>query len=1288
LNAKARSRKILKVLAWITGTLVALAVSFHFWFVNHAEEIIENLVSSQSNGKLHLKVKKFKFNWFSKKMELEHAVFYSTDTATSSAAYQFDVERLQLEVKAVFPILFEKKILIDSLRLVNPHVTVTKLRTVQRDTTSDNDISIPKEMGRIYNSIQDALSVLKVKRFQIENGRFSLYNRMRPEQQPVEISKIFFNLDNLQVADTNTTNAAQKIFFSDNISLSTHNQDIALPDGIHRLAFKNFRINVLRKLVELDSCTVSASRQDSSGNSFRVFFEKLKLTNIDFDTLYHSEVIKADSVYCFRPRFRLDVQLPDRKKGGTTKPPPSLNEIVQQLTGDMQLAFVIVEDGSFDINTMRAGRPSSFTSEHNNFEITGLRVQQRAKRPLSVDGFKMGIRNFENFLRDSTYSIQFDSILFNNNRISLSNFSYRELTNNRTINTLTVPQLELQGLSWDNLVLEQQLMAEKVTLYKPAIRYHVRNNPGKSQTIFEVLSGLGEMMQLSNLHLIEGQVSLVFPNKSELELEKATLHIAGRDLVNSKQLKGIQQSVTRLDFAKGRLHVGPVTALLQGVQFTGETNHLRADVLEVTDISKAKIKASGVNIRTLVIDDKLQQTRIEGISWDSAVLNLPLGRRSAPQEKREGFILRDVDGRRTRVFASDDTRQLEVYFKHIGAESFSSGKRRHFRIKALDAAGGNLRYRHGAASLEMDRFDLRDGEPSHFQSIRYQRSRTYDTIIASIPMVQLVPDIDAFFRGDIGASAITLDRPRFFWHARHHDTLTNTQETGWPLPDTRINSLKIIQPTLSLQYEQAGKNFQLEWEGNDPRNYLQLQDIVSDETSTSFSARTIQFLVNGFTVAGPSGRRYHAGSGEIDAKLSNLRYRELEGNDTEWEGQLDQLNARNFTIDSIGKKNATLQIKTASLSGLRVDAASILKLTELIQKNKEFRLSNFTGTYQDSAVNWNWYNTAYDKRSRLLSLDSFRYRPAPEKEAFMEKQKHQIDYITANGGKLEVGPLDIDRFVKDTILDLGTIRLSDAYLYNFRDKRLPLRMDIVRPLPVDQLTQIGTKFRADSLVIANSRVLYEELNEKTGKSGLIRVGDLNATLTHLRNFDLGEQDSLVIHANGRLEDSIAIQLRLKESYTDTLSGFRMQLRMGPADLTILNPVLAPLASAELKSGHLDSLTMQVNGREYLAYGEMHMHYRNLRIRILKKGNPDKKSFLSSVMSGLANAFVVKKNNDSRKGVVFFRRHRERSALNYLVKITLSGVTSSVGARSNKKQTKRYQQTLKEKQLPPVEDATK
>ena len=76
--------------------------AFHFWFIHHAEQLVEDMVSSQSNGKLKLKVDKFKFNWFNYKMELRKAIFYSTDTAAATS-YQFSVEKINIRVKEILP---------------------------------------------------------------------------------------------------------------------------------------------------------------------------------------------------------------------------------------------------------------------------------------------------------------------------------------------------------------------------------------------------------------------------------------------------------------------------------------------------------------------------------------------------------------------------------------------------------------------------------------------------------------------------------------------------------------------------------------------------------------------------------------------------------------------------------------------------------------------------------------------------------------------------------------------------------------------------------------------------------------------------------------------------------------------------------------------------------------------------------------------------------------------------------------------------------------------------------
>jgi hypothetical protein len=165
-------------------------------------------------------------------------------------------------------------------------------------------------------------------------------------------------------------------------------------------------------------------------------------------------------------------------------------------------------------------------------------------------------------------------------------------------------------------------------------------------------------------------------------------------------------------------------------------------------------------------------------------------------------------------------------------------------------------------------------------------------------------------------------------------------------------------------------------------------------------------------------------------------------------------------------------------------------------------------------------------------------------------------------------------------------------------------------------------------------------------------------------------------------DSIWVQLRVKESYTDSLGGFKMTLRAKAGDLTVLNPALIPLVSAKLISGEADTLNMRAVGREYLAIGEMQVPYKNLKIRILKSGKDEKQRFSTRVLNFLANSFVIRKNNSSRTGHVFALRLRDRSAINYLLRIAMSGMSSSAGVNKNKKLYRRYLHELEKKGLPP------
>ena len=258
------------------------------------------------------------------------------------------------------------------------------------------------------------------------------------------------------------------------------------------------------------------------------------------------------------------------------------------------------------------------------------------------------------------------------------------------------------------------------------------------------------------------------------------------------------------------------------------------------------------------------------------------------------------------------------------------------------------------------------------------------------------------------------------------------------------------------------------------------------------------------------------------------------------------------------------------------------------------------------------------------------------------------------------------------MLEMGVMHIDKALFTDYRDKRKPQEPGVVRLLPTNLVKKLPVRILIDTLNLNKALVEYEEVNEKTGVSGKITVADLNARVTKIRNYNLSSRDSLQVNATGYIEHMLFTRLNVKESYADSLSGFVMAVQMDSTDLTVLNPVLKPLALAELKSGYLDSLRMFVVGDDEMAYGKINMNYHNLKVRISR---PDeKKTIFRGIISFFANS-LIKNKNDGKPGTVFFKRIRNRSAVNYLVKITLSGVSSSIGikksdrlARKNKPQT--------------------
>ena len=192
-----------------------------------------------------------------------------------------------MQAKALLPIFTRKELNIDSLTIISPEIRITQLK--KTDSSAEEKATISEQMGRIYNSITDALATLNVKRFEINKGKFVLEDKTEPNQKPLEISDLHLHIDHLYADSSRDVD----FFSGDQMVFKTHHQSISFPDGNHKLSFSRFRINIRKRLIEIDSCTLTGKQMGNDRDSFSVFFDTVKLVKADFYALYKKKAYKS-----------------------------------------------------------------------------------------------------------------------------------------------------------------------------------------------------------------------------------------------------------------------------------------------------------------------------------------------------------------------------------------------------------------------------------------------------------------------------------------------------------------------------------------------------------------------------------------------------------------------------------------------------------------------------------------------------------------------------------------------------------------------------------------------------------------------------------------------------------------------------------------------------------------------------------------------------------------------------------------------------------------------------------
>jgi hypothetical protein len=333
-----------------------------------------------------------------------------------------------------------------------------------------------------------------------------------------------------------------------------------------------------------------------------------------------------------------------------------------------------------------------------------------------------------------------------------------------------------------------------------------------------------------------------------------------------------------------------------------------------------------------------------------------------------------------------------------------------------------------------------------------------------------------------------------------------------------------------------------------------------------------------------------------------------------------------------------------------------------------------------------------------LFLDTFSWSPLLAKDSFVAAQVFENDYLTWNANNIRFSGMRWNSTpaadALNTALDPlgGYWSVDSGYLekfnlYAFRDKKPPFQHGVVKPMPITMLRTLPLSLRIQQLNLEQSTIAYEEWNDKTEKQGKVELMVTNSRVKNIKTgtippYWIGDSlgsdkenpqentDSLQFLGNGTFMKDIPFQIEINFAYTDTTDGFQVYLLAGPASLTTLNSMLPPLASLYIKKGRMSQLKMMVSGDREKASGTMQVRYQGLQIRLLRKGDPEKKGFFAGIAGFLANQFILKHQNQYRVSPFTYYRNEEKSFFNYLVKNITKGIGANTGLSKSKKKVSR------------------
>lgn len=1278
-----KHRKV-KIWGSIITLILLLSVTVYFIVLQRAAYLLGVIVDQESNGKLKLELKDARFDLLNLQFDFRSVHISQNDTVGLANAYRISTDRLYLNVNSLTSVLFGKRISIDSILVDSPVIEVLKLREVQK-----KKVSITEELQQTYTALESVLKVVQLNSFKLTNATFKIFESTFYDTTPQVLSNIYLTIDSFikeNAADKN------KFLYADRIVLEVYNADLALGDSAGSIRFKRFWMGTKSRIIKLDSCYIYNHSRKHEGNHYSLYLDSIRIIKLDLNAFVNNKHLVFDSAYCVNPVLDLALNI-------TSKPKKTKHRLsedfhfghkIAAITGPMDAGHLALHNASVKMELTKNGQKTSFSTSQSGFVFDSLVIGKQHKEVVFAKKMRVDINNQSFTTADSLYQLTFDSLSLMNKKIILSDFELKptHLNKKSKIKYIKALRFELDSLSWAALLTESRIDATKAFLDQPDISLFIAKkssaDSSASPSADQNMKVLKEKIKLNEFRLKGGRFDIEVENKLKLFVKNADLDINVNAMLHAASAEDYLNAINYAGFAKARIHEKQRDAEMLDAYFTGVNGSFAARKL---------------TLRNENIVSELVQLRVEGLSFsdDSGLrvekfryhtLNADI-QTDIHQKKRAGksggqglkINLNDFSGGTTNISLSSPKIHLLLNARKLAFDLLAAEPHKHPVLKGLRTEGSELHFSNSnGMNIELVDFDIADNSASTVGRLLLSLPLDDKQLKLQVTNLAFGADINSVLQNHPHIKYLRINEPLIQVSRSDvqlpHDIKPH-KKTG--IPDFRIDNLSIEK--LNTDFAEAfmkqkdllpKADVSLRLKGmKASKGVLSLNDLAISMTKLNEIADNEPAI---------------ADEELLMLKATDILYNTNQDSELKWAVKIAELALNDYPLTMMAADSSLnkVRIKEFKLRNLYLNN-TFKDIEEVIETGgQEMSVENGNISFENEKIKLGVHNLSAKDGGKTVLLDSITFSPAPDRESFLKEKGFQTVYMRLNSGNVAFEGVDIQKLLKDRELAAKKVRLNGLQLYTYKDKRYPFKHGVVKPMLTELLQKIKMPVSIDTLMFANSGIVYDEFNDRTMQQGQINLTKVRGTIRNIKTSNALAGDSLRFSLYARLLDTAVFRASYKQSYLDSLHGFKLNLVASALDIRSLNPMMHPFASASIISGWLDTLRMSAVGRKYVAFGTMRMYYKNLNVELINKGDTANKNFVTRSVSFLANK-IVRKNHRHGKGEVYAERDFEKGFVNYWVKIVIGGVLTNTGVRSNRKQERKYEHAIRKHEVPPITD---